>query len=105
MLVDLAVEYCSPTCLFTHDVVHETSARELTEDLLGALNYKPRTLEDYDQHFADFDEATGHSVYSISQFQKAVAARAKCLLLVGLGTFHENTLALYMSHHKRKCML
>ena len=83
-----------------HGVVHEKSARELTEDLLGALNDKPRTLEEYDQHFADFDEATGHSIYSISQFQKSVAARAKCLLLVGWGTFHENTLALYMSRHK-----
>ena len=83
-----------------HGVVHEKSARELTEDLLGALNDKPRTLEEFDQHFADFDEATGHSIYSISQFQKSVAARAKCLLLVGWGTFHENTLALYMNHHK-----
>ena len=83
-----------------HGVIHEKPARELTEDLLGALNDKPRTLEEYDQHFADFDEATGHSIYSIPQFQKAIAARAKCLLLVGWGTFHENALALYMRQHQ-----
>ena len=84
-----------------HGEMYEEPARKHTEEILKALTDKPMTLEQYDQHFADFAESTGHSIY-VPQFQKAIAARAKCLLLVGWGTFHENTLALYMQRHKGK---
>ena len=75
------------------------SSRNLTEKLLNVLHGRPITLEEYDKQFEDITGTSVSPTYHIPQLQKAIAARAECLLLVGWGSFHESTLALYKNLH------
>ena len=68
-----------------------------TEELLRQVYCKAMTWSDYEREFEVVSETTNPAF--ISQLQKAVAARAECLLLVGWGTFHEHTLKLYKDLH------
>ena len=85
------------TTLYNHSY-YETG-KNLTEHLFKALGQR-MTLEQYDQRFDEFSGTTTHPTYYIPQLQKVIAARAECLILVGWGSFHENTLDLYKSLRK-----
>lgn len=75
-------------------------AKELTEELLKALNNNSMTMEQYDRRFEEFSATSSFSsTYYVPLLQKAIAVRADCLLLVGWGTFHDNVLALYTELH------
>ena len=71
-----------------------------TEALLREFHNKSMSLADYDQRFEDFAGTNSPAV--ISQLQKAIAANARCLVLVGWGTFHENTLKVYRRLHSKE---
>ena len=88
-----------PNALF-HGKSYWKPAKELTEELLEDLNNKSMTIEQYDEHFTEFSEANSVSSYYVPQLQKAIAARAECLLLVGWGTFHDNVRTLYTELHQ-----
>ena len=68
-----------------------------TEALLREFHSKSMSLADYDQRFEDFAGTNSPAV--ISQLQKAIAANARCLVLVGWGTFHETALKVYKRIH------
>ena len=69
-----------------------------TEELLRTFyNNKSMSLEEYDRMFEDFSGTTNPAF--ISQLQKAIAANARCLLLVGSGAFHQNTVKMYENLH------
>ena len=78
------------------------SITSYTEDLLRELHgNKSISLADHEQTFEDVAGTTSPAY--ISQLQKAIAANARCLLLVGWGTFHENALRMYRTlHHKEE---
>ena len=79
------------------------AAISLTEQLLEAFNYTFASVDKYEDTFV---QATGtaHSTY-ISQLQKTIAARARCLLIVGWSSFHENAVALYnQTHSRNRCL-
>lgn len=83
---------------------HYDRGKNLTEEILQTLYGRPITLEQYDQQFAEFGGTEVSPTYFVPQLQKAIAARADCLLLVGWGSFHENTLDLYnMLHEGQEC--
>ena len=71
-----------------------------TEDLLTEFHNESISLIDYDQRFEDVAGTTSPTY--ISQLQKAIAANARCLVLVGWGTFHENALQLYKREHPKE---
>lgn len=71
----------------------------LTEQLLDVLVGRPITITQHDEQFENIMGTFVHPTYHIPQLQKAIAAKAECLLLVGSGSFHESTLALYKSLH------
>ena len=64
-----------------------------TEDLLREFHNETMSLADYEQRFDDIGGMTSPAV--ISQLHKAIASKARCLVLVGWGTFHENLLQMY----------
>ena len=69
-----------------------------TEDLLRTFyNKKSMSLEEYDRTFEEISGTTNPAF--ISQLQKAIAANARCLMLVGSGAFHQNTLRMYENLH------
>ena len=78
------------------------SSRKLTEELLNALYGRPITLEQYDKQFEDIVDTSVHPMYHIPQLQRAIAAKADRLLLVGWGQFLEGTLDLYKILHDEK---
>ena len=71
-----------------------------TETLLGVFHNKSISLADYDQRFEDFAGTSNPAV--IAQLQKTIAAHARCLVLVGWGTFHENLLQMYKRLHPKE---
>ena len=71
-----------------------------TEELFKMLCGKPIHLEDYDKRFEDISNST-HPTY-IAQLQSVIAAKARCLLMVGGGNFHLQTLNLYKELHAQK---
>ena len=85
-----------------YNISYYESGKNLTEELLETLYGRPITLEQYDQQFDEFSGTSTHPTYYVPQLQKAIAAKAECLLLVGWGSFHENTLDLYKKLHKGK---
>ena len=70
-----------------------------TGALLREFHNKSISLADYDQRFEDFAGTNSPAV--ISQLQKSIAANARCLVLVGWGTFHENALKVYKRTFRR----
>ena len=70
-----------------------------TEDLLRTFYNKSNSmsLEEYDRTFEEISGTTNPAF--ISQLQKAIAANARCLLQVGSGAFHQNTLKMYENLH------
>ena len=83
-----------------YNISYYESGKNLTEELLETLYGRPITLEQYDQQFDEFSGTSTHPTYYVPQLQKVIAAKADCLLLVGWGSFHENTLDLYKQLHK-----
>ena len=69
-----------------------------TQQLLRLLFQKPLLLSEYEQRFEEVSGSENPAF--ISQMQKAIAARARCLLLVGWGSFHRNTLNVFKAMHK-----
>ena len=70
-----------------------------TEELLTFVHGKPTTLAEYDKMLEDCSRSTNPTI--VSQFQKSVAARAECLVLVGWGTFQEHTRKMYRKQPKK----
>lgn len=70
-----------------------------TEELLTFMHEKPMTLGEYDKMLEDNSGSTNPTI--VSQFQKSVAVRAECLVLVGWGTFQEHTRKLYQKQPKK----
>lgn len=71
-----------------------------TEDLMRTFyGNQSISLEEYEQRFEKVSGTTNPAM--ISQLQKAIAANARCLLLVGMGAFHENTMKMYRKVHNR----
>ena len=70
------------------------------EELLQFVHGKPITVQEYDRTFEEI-LGSDNPVY-MSRFQQAIAARAKCLILVGPdnGLFHRHTLLLHHRLHK-----
>ena len=69
-----------------------------TENLLRTFyENKSMSLEEYDRMFEDISGTTNPAF--ISQLQKAIAANARCLLLIGSGAFHQNTVRMYEKLH------
>ena len=56
-------------------------------------------LGEYDKMLEDSSGTTNPTM--VSQFQKSVAVRAECLVLVGWGTFLEHTSKLYQKQPKK----
>ena len=72
-----------------------------TEDLLRELSDNETiSLSDYEQRFEDIGSTTNPAL--VSQLQKAIAANARCLVLVGWGRFHENLLQMYKKKYSRE---
>ena len=69
-----------------------------TEELIRHMYGTSMTLEQYEQTVVDVSGSTNPVL--IAQVTKAVAANARCLLLVGVGRFHEHTLSMYKELHK-----
>ena len=69
----------------------------LTKELFKTLYGKVISLEDYSRRFEDVSNST-HPGY-ISQLQRVIAAKARCLLMVGGGHFQQQTLKLYNELH------
>ena len=69
-----------------------------TDELLRHMYGKAMTWDDYETTFEVISGTTDPAF--ISLLQKAVAARAECLLMIGWGTFHEHTLKLYQELHE-----
>ena len=71
-----------------------------TEDLMSTIDGNDSlSLAEYEQRFEEVGGTT-HPAF-ISQLQKAIAANARCLLLVGWGAFHESTLKMYRELHPK----
>ena len=86
-----------------HNSTHLSTSilTQYTQRLLRILNHsKSLNLTKYEQAFEKVSGTTNPAF--ISQLQKAIAARARCLLLVGWGSFLTNTLDLYKNLHKEK---
>ena len=78
-----------------------STLRKYSEKLLRILHYsKSLRLSEYEQRFEKISGTTNPAF--ISQLQKSIAARARCLLLVGWGNFLTNTLDIYKKLHKGK---
>ena len=66
---------------------------------------KNSTLQNYDKTFAAVTGENSNEKGYISVLQKALASRAKCLLLVGGGSYQAHTLHLYKQlHPKEQCV-
>ena len=73
-----------------------------TRELFKMLYGKVISLEDYSKSFEDVSNST-HPAY-IGQLQRVVAAKARCLLMVGGGHFQQQTLNLYNElHGEQRC--
>ena len=70
---------------------------EHTKKLFSMLYGKQISLEDYSKTFEDISNST-HPGY-LSQLQRVIAAKARCLLMVGGGHFQQQTLNLYNELH------
>ena len=68
-----------------------------TRELFKMLYGKVISLEDYSKSFEDVSNST-HPAY-IGQLQRVIAAKARCLLMVGGGHFQQQTLNLYNELH------
>ena len=75
----------------------EVLASQLTETILESLYGRPITLEEYEKRFVEISGSTNPGF--ISQLHKAIAARARCLLIVGWSTFHESAVETYKELH------
>ena len=78
---------------------------QYTEDLMRTLHgNQSMSLAEYENRFEEISGRTNPAF--ISQLQKTIAVGARCLLLVGGGTFHQNTLRLFKkarAKEKHKC--
>ena len=75
-------------------------ATSYTEDLIRTFyGNQSISLAEYEERFEKVTGTTNPAI--ISQLQKAIAANARCLLLVGMGGFHENTMKMYRKVHPR----
>ena len=75
----------------------------LTKELFKTLYGKVISLEDYSRRFEDVSNST-HPGY-ICQLQRVIAAKARCLLMVGGGHFQQQTLKLYNElHGEQQCL-
>ena len=72
-------------------------AVELTEKALEIVYGKPVSMSDYDDTFEEISGSTNPAF--ISQLHKAIAVRAKCLLIVGWSSFHRNVKTLFDKYH------
>ena len=72
--------------------------KKYTEKLSRILNHESLSLSEYEQRFEEISGTTSPAF--ISQLQKGIAARARCLLLVGWGNFLTNALDIYKGMHK-----
>ena len=84
--------------LYNSTRVSTSILTDYTEKLLRILYWKSLHLSKYEQRFEEVSGSENPAF--ISQLQKAIAARARCLLLVGWGSFHRNTLDMYKANHK-----
>ena len=84
---------------YNSTTVSTSTLTEYTQRLLRILN-KNDSLHYYEETFEKVSGTTNPAF--ISQLQKVVAARARCLLLVGWGNFLTNTLDMYKKLHKGK---
>ena len=76
---------------------------EDTSKLFHAI--KDSTLQKYDETFAAVTGENSNEKGYISVLQKALASRAKCLLLVGGGSYQAHALHLYKQlHPKEQCV-
>lgn len=72
-----------------------------TERLVKLLSEdESLTVAEYERRFEEVTGSTNPAV--ISQLQKAIAASARCLLLVGAGSFQDHTLSLYKQQAGQK---
>ena len=69
-----------------------------TKELFKMLYGVAISLEDYNKAFEDISNST-HPGY-IGQLQRVIAAKARCLLMVGGGHFQQQTLNLYNELHE-----
>ena len=68
-----------------------------TEELLKMLFGEPIRLEDYNRRFEDISNST-HPTY-LAQLQRVIAAKARCLLMIGGGNFQQQAGNLYRELH------
>ena len=68
-----------------------------TEKLLKTLFGEPIRLEDYNKRFEDISNST-HPTY-VAQLQRVIAAKARCLLMIGGGNFQQQAENLYRELH------
>ena len=72
-----------------------------TEELMRTVHHNDSmSLAEYERRFEEVSGTT-HPAF-IAQLQKAIAIGARCLLLVGGGTFHENTMRLFRQIHRKE---
>ena len=83
---------------FNSPQIKVTDFTSYTEHLLRLFN--SLSLAEYEQRFEKISETTSPAF--VSQLQKAIAANARCLLLVGWGAFQEHTLWLYKQQAKQQ---
>ena len=87
--------------LYNSTKVSTSMLAKYTQRLLIILNHsKSLNLKKYEQAFEKVSGTTNPAF--ISQLQKAIAVRARCLLLVGWGSFLTNTLDMYKNMHKKQ---
>ena len=75
----------------------EVLASQLTETILESLYGRSISLDEYEKRFVEVSGSNNPGY--ISQLHKAIAARARCLLIVGWSTFHESAVETYKELH------
>ena len=75
-------------------------AVQLTEKALEIVYGKPINISDYDNSFEKISGSTNPGF--ISQLHKVIAAKSRCLLIVGWSSYHQNVKMLYDDHHPNK---
>ena len=79
-------------------------AVQLTEKALELVYGRPINMSDYDDSFEEISGSTNPGF--ISQLHKAIAVHARCLLIVGWSSYHQNVKMLYDYHHpKERCFV
>jgi hypothetical protein len=100
LTTDIGTYGSSTFGLYNSTRVSTSTLTKYTQQLLKILNQSNSLhLVDYEQTFQEVSRTTNSAF--ISQLQKVIAARARCLLLVGWGSFLTNTLSMYRKMHSK----